>query len=107
MRLVRLVFGFSVLCCFFVTALTSDAFADSGAIGMTAVWEKLCDTGPGKLKLSNGKSFYLFAYKYSTPALVFRYPGGLCYAKLAEGEQAGTLNFKRDGKVYHLIDEVL
>ena len=92
----------------FIASVGADAVAETGkVVGMSAVWEKLCDVAPDKIKLPSGKVYYLFAEKYSMPALAFKYKNGVCYGKLAEGATEGSLNFVHDGIVYHLTDEVL
>ncbi len=103
----KLIFISLVFCCTFMMAASADEIAETEKpISMSAVWEKLCDVAPDKVKLSSGKVYYLFGEKYSTPALVFKYKNGVCYGKLSEGAAEGTLNFIHDGIVYHLTDEV-
>lgn len=62
-----------------------------------------CEIGISKLKLSVGKSFQLYAEKYTQPSLVVQYNEQKCYGKLEPGNASGTLNLKFNDAVWHLV----
>ncbi len=66
--------------------------------------EVLCTIGISQIKISTGVSFALYAEKYTQPSLAIKYNDGICYGKLEQGNQSGTMNFNYNGTVYHLAN---
>lgn len=66
--------------------------------------EVLCAIGISQIKISTGVSFALYAEKYTQPSLAIKYNDGICYGKLEQGNQSGTMNFNYNGTVYHLAN---
>ena len=66
--------------------------------------EVLCTIGISQIKISTGGSFALYAEKYTQPSLAIKYNDGICYGKLEQGNQSGTMNFNYNGTVYHLAN---
>ena len=66
--------------------------------------EVLCAIGISQIKISTGMSFALYAEKYTQPSLAIKYNDGICYGKLEQGNQSGTMNFNYNGTVYHLAN---
>ena len=63
-----------------------------------------CKTGVTKLKTSTGVVNKLYDTKTTTPSLVVKTSGGLCYGNLASGSAKNAVNIKYNGNVYHVVD---
>ena len=63
-----------------------------------------CYIDAGKLMLSTGASFMLYAEKYTHPYLAIKYKDDICYGKLEPGSASGTINLNYNGAVYHLAN---
>ncbi|MBO5739864.1 MAG: hypothetical protein J6R52_02245, partial [Alphaproteobacteria bacterium] len=73
-----------------------------GGLGQSR--EQLCTIGISQIKTSTGLAFALYAEKYTQPSMAIKYNNGICYGKLEQGNQSGTMNFNYNGVVYHLIN---
>lgn len=78
---------------------------DSTTGESTSDTDTVCDLGISKIKTSSGIEIPLYASKITSPAIHVKYNGGICYAKLAEGHQANTINLKYNNKTYHAVSE--
>ena len=63
-----------------------------------------CKTGVTKLKTSTGVVNKLYDTKTTTPSLVVKTSGGLCYGNLSSGSAKNAVNIKYNGNVYHVVD---